>query len=221
MKDPRVQRQLTRLRRDLTCAMGVRAPAALALLQERDEGLYPALWRAEIEALLEQHGACPGRHGVPLSLPTQDDEGEWHTPTYNPSTEAAALLCWLQRLRVQLGRELEVFAPRQKRGGDPLWKRTSDHFAAQLDEHMALLGWERAARERAKKVFRRACAAKHGLESTRHLPASVYGREVDTWLLEIAMVGVEAALSKAVASVERWSGSDEVEVKGLKPRRAA
>ncbi|MEL6182479.1 MAG: hypothetical protein AAFS10_26215 [Myxococcota bacterium] len=104
------------------------------------------------------------------------------------------LLIWLQHLRLDTGEELEVFAPKAGRGGDPLWTRISRWFGAQLGEMLDDAQVPRNCHQLLKAQARRAICARYRLTSTRHLPASICQREVVDFLLQCELQGIRQVL---------------------------
>lgn len=185
---------LSQLHRDLVPLLGFRAAELLRVLHKRDGEVCPDAWKREVEKEIEEHGrgyACA--MGLPLIMASGAS-----ALTYTPT---GALICWLQRLRLEVGEDLEVFAPLHKgQQGYSLWWRVSKWFAAQVGEHCPE-GWENAQRTAAKKLLREWVCARYGLTSSRHIPASIWSREVTDVLLQVELRGLPAVLEEARAQL--------------------
>ena len=155
----------------LFALIGLHAQDLLSLLSKRDADLSRAqqaqAWTAELAQAQARWGsAAPAHTQTPTSPTHTDDNGRLRiTTTYRASTAAGACHVWAQHLRSAAG------LPLRKYSADPLWLQTSRYL------HASHAGKAQQAAARA------ACAARYGLTSTTHLPASCFAMALDAVLL--------------------------------------
>lgn len=155
----------------LFALIGLHAQELLQLLSKRDAHLSRAqqakAWAAELAQAQARWGsAAPAHTQTPTSPTHADHNGRQRiTTTYRASTAAGACHVWAQHLRAAAGMALRKYS------ADPLWLQTSRYL------HATHAGKAQQAAARA------ACAARYGLTSTTHLPASCFAMALDAVLL--------------------------------------
>lgn len=207
LKGPRVGRspRARELHAELIRCFGVRATVVARCLRAR----YGVLPDAEpTDAQLDaMEGALLEALGAPwwwVEEPAWLQRLNWRS--------RGDLLVWLQHLRREAGVELEVFAPKAGRGGDPIWSRVSRWFGAQIGEKLDEAGVPRNCHQLLKAQARRMICERYGLQSTRHLPASICQREVIDMLLRVELQGIRNVLDLSyVDEVVRARGEPGVE----------
>ena len=189
LKGPRVGRspRARELHAELIRCLGVRAADAAGCLREKF-GVHPDDEPTEAQLDQMEEAFAEG-----LQAPWWwVEEPRWLQ--LHSWRSRGDLLIWLQRLRREVGQELEVFAPKAGRGGDPSWTRVSRWFGAQLGEKLDEAGVPRNCHQLLKAQARRMICERYDLQSTRHLPPSICQREVIDLLLRCELQGIRNVL---------------------------
>lgn len=187
--EPEMATRRAEFEADLIALFGRRAPVVMRGLRWRS-GVHPhdaptdAQWdamEAELRAALEATGTWWER-----------EEPTWlRHYGFRPQGD---LLVWIQHLRLEMGEDPEVFAPRPGKPGDPMWTRTSRWLGARLSELLTEEGIPPLCHPLLKAQARRQICARYNLESTRLLPASICQREAIDLMLRCELYGIREVL---------------------------